>query len=136
MVYSDYNIGSSTRINNLRTSGDSVQARIFEATGGYPGFLVSNLGFILPAIYFWRKFINYHMLYKLSATLFISFQMKGMINKLSILNMGDPAEVSFLLRDNLNKAKIIKEISDIDGKKVEEENTHHQNEVIRKLNNK
>ena len=63
-------------------------------------------------------------------------QMKDMIKKLAIMNMGDPAEVTFLLRDSSNKAKIIKEISDIDGKKVEEENTHYQNEVIRKLNNK
>ena len=136
MVYSDYNIGSSTRINNSRTLQDPYNARIFEAVGGYSGNILEGLGFILPAVYFWRKFSNYNMFFKLSATLFISLQMKDMIKKLAILNMGDPAEVTFLSRDSVNKAKIIKEISDIDGKKVEEENTHYQNEVIRKLNNK
>jgi hypothetical protein len=137
MVYSDYNIGNSTRIDQSRMAiSDPVQARIFEATGGYLGYVTNGLGFILPSIYFWRKFNQYSLPLRLAGTVFISLQLKSMINKLAILNMGNPAEIGLLQKDFLKRSKIMREIANIDNQKVVEENSLHLEETIRQLNKK
>ena len=137
MVHNDYNIGNSTRIDQVRTlNTDPFGARLFEARGGYLGWGISLLGFGLPAIYFWKKFNQSKLSHRILGTFFLSYGISTYINKLVIMNIGNPAEYDYLSSNYYATAFVMEEIAQIDYEKVTEENQLHVEESIRKLNKK
>jgi len=136
MVHNDYNIGNSTRIDQVRTlNTNPFGARIFEARGRYLGWGINLIGFWFPAIYFWKKFNQSKLPLRILGTLFLSRGISSYINGLVILNIGNPAEFEYLTSD-YPTALDIQEIAQIDYEKVTEENQLHVEESIRKLNKK
>jgi hypothetical protein len=136
MVHNDYNIGNSTRIDQVRTlNTNPFGARIFEARGRYLGWGINLIGFWFPAIYFWKKFNQSKLPLRILGTLFLSRGISSYINGLVILNIGNPAEFEYLT-SNYATALDIHEIAQIDYEKVTEENQLHVEESIRKLNKK
>lgn len=136
MVHNDYNIGNSTRIDQVRTlNTNPFGARIFEARGRYLGWGINLIGFWFPAIYFWKKFNQSKLPLRILGTLFLSRGISSYINGLVILNIGNPAEFEYLT-SNYATALDIQEIAQIDYEKVTEENQLHVEESIRKLNKK
>jgi hypothetical protein len=136
MVHNDYNIGNSTRIDQVRTlNTNPFGARIFEARGRYLGWGINLIGFWFPAIYFWKKFNQSKLPLRILGTLFLSRGISSYINGLVILNIGNPAEFEYLT-SNYATALDMHEIAQIDYEKVTEENQLHVEESIRKLNKK
>lgn len=137
MVHNDYNIGNSTRIDQVRTlNTDPFGARLFEARGRYLGWVISFSGFWLPAIYFWNKFNQSKLSQRILGTIFLSTAIARYIDNLVILNIGNPAEFDYLSSNYYAAYLDMEEIAQIDSQKVTEENQLHVEESIRKLNKK
>ena len=137
MVHNDYNIGNSTRIDQVRTlNTNPVGARLFEARGRYLGWGISLIGFLFPAIYFWKKFNQSKLPLRILGTVFLSTAISSYIDSLVIVNIGNPAEYNYLSSNYYAAALGMQEIAQIDYEKVTEENQLHVEESIRKLNKK
>jgi hypothetical protein len=59
MVFSDYEIGNSTRIEKLRSSQSAYSQRLFDAKGGYLGVLIPFSTFAYTFCYCLRTFREY-----------------------------------------------------------------------------
>ena len=137
MVHNDYNIGNSTRIDQVRTlNTDPYGARLFESRGRYLGWGINLIGFWFPAIYFWKKFNQSKLPLRILGTVFLSTAISSYIDSLVILNIGNPAEFDYLKNNYYATALDMVEIAQIDYEKVTEENQLHVEESIRKLNKK
>jgi hypothetical protein len=134
MVYSDYELGSSTRIDTLRSQRRAETRRKYESFGG-PMFLITSFSALLGSgFYFWRKFHQYNTGVRLAGTVFLSFSIMKMINSLAVVNFGDVSEVIYL-----NKAKSLEGVRDVHKTDLElkdKEWKDFQEETINKLNKK
>ena len=72
MVYLDYEIGSSTRIDQLRTN---PSAQIIAISGGHLNSLLTFGTFGGSFIYLYRKFSDSKRFFRIFGSLFLSYQL-------------------------------------------------------------
>ena len=101
MVYLDYELGRSTRIEENRLKTFPLTQRKRNSYGGGVGYFFSCSTLVFTFAYFYRKFNQYPTLNRILGSGLLAVGMFEVASILSIANMGDINEY------NLNTQKIL-----------------------------
>lgn len=96
MVYKDYELGESTRIEEKRLKNIAYVQRRRDAYGGAAGYFFSAATFTFTFFYFYRKFNQYSTIKRLLGTGLLAIGMYEQASLLSVFNMGDVTEYNQL----------------------------------------
>jgi hypothetical protein len=105
MVYLDYELGESTRIEEKRAKSIAYAQRRKNAYGGPTGYFFSTAAFTFTFFYFYRKFNQYSTFKRLLGSGLLAFGMFEEASILSIANMGNITEYN-KLTENTNETMI------------------------------
>lgn len=132
MVYSDYDIGSSSRIDKNRIEEDVHNKRIRIATGGMTTEIVKYVTLFGSAAYFFRKFNQSSLPFRIGGAALLSYGLSKLTTDLSVVNFGNLQELVYL--SNSDSESAIQQIHKVDIEKKIKEYEDIKENTIRKLN--
>lgn len=106
MVYLDYEIGSSTRIDTLRSQ--KLKSLVFNSIGGYTNYFVTFSTFLFSFRYLSKKFESCK--YKYLGALYISSKLATYVWELGVYNFGEPEIFEKFNIMSLNNAASIQQL--------------------------
>jgi len=99
MVYLDYELGRSTRIEENRLKTSPLTQRRRNAYGGGVGYFFSCSTFVFTFAYFYRKFNQYPSLNRIIGSGLLAVGMFEVASLISIANMGNINEYNLIINN-------------------------------------
>ena len=105
MVYLDYELGQSTRIEENRLKTFPLIQRKRNAFGGGVGYFFSYSTLAFTFVYFYRKFKEYPAFHRIVGSGLLAIGMFEVASILSVANMGNITEYNFITNNLISNTK-------------------------------